>query len=83
MEPLRNPLAAWPRRLLDWLCNGREDYRAFRRRRATRVYRANRMACLGVWSVSAGLMLVCGGGGCLVTLVLVATFLCFAMLDPD
>jgi hypothetical protein len=41
------------------------------------------MACLGVWSVSAGLMLVCGGGGYLVTLVLVATFLCFAILDPD
>jgi len=83
MAMLRNPLAAWPRRLLDWLCDGRADYREFKQRKATRVYRANRIICLGVWSVGAGLMLVCGAGGCLVTIVLVATLLCFAVLDPD
>jgi len=79
----RNPLAGWPRRLLDWLCDGRADYREFQARKRTRVYRANRSLCLLIWLGAAGLLLVCGGGGCLLTIGLVATFLCFAMLDPD
>jgi hypothetical protein len=83
MAPPRNPLAAFPRRILDWLCDGRADYREFRHRRATKAYRANRAICLGVWLVGAGLMLVCGGGGCLLTILLVATLICFALLDPD
>jgi hypothetical protein len=77
------PLTDWPRRFLDWLCAGREDYRSFQQRKATRVYRANRNLCLLVWAGAALLLLVCGSGGCLLTIGLVATFICFALLDPE
>jgi hypothetical protein len=83
MAPTRTPLAAWPRRVLDWLCEGRADYRAFQERKSTRAYRANRTTCLMVWAGAAGLLVLCGGGGCLLAIGLVATFICFAMLDPD
>ncbi|MGB5835368.1 MAG: hypothetical protein WBG92_25735 [Thiohalocapsa sp.] len=84
MAPIRKPLAAWPRRLLDWLCAGRADYRAFQERKRTRVYRANQTFCLLIWAAAAVLLaLVCGSAGCLLTIGLIATLLCFAMLDPD
>jgi hypothetical protein len=69
--------------VLDWLCGGREDYRAFQARKATRVYRANRNICLLIWAAAAALLLICGGSACLLSIALVATLLCFAMLDPD
>jgi hypothetical protein len=77
------PLTDWPRRFLDWLCEGREDYRTFQQRKTTRAYRANRTLCLLVWAGAALLLLVCGSGGCLLTIGLVATFVCFALLDPE
>jgi hypothetical protein len=83
MTPQRHPLTGWHRRLLDWLCEGREDYREFQRRRATRAHRSNQSICLGVWLVAALLLLLCGGPGCLLTLGLVATLVCFSVLDPD
>jgi len=83
MAPMRTPRAGWPRRLLDWLCEGRPDYQAFQRRRRSRAYRANRTICLLIWAAAAALLLVCGSGSCLLTIGLMATFLCFAMLDPD
>jgi hypothetical protein len=79
----RTPLRCWPRRVLDWLCDGREDYRAFQQRRESRTYRANRNICLSIWAIAALLLLVCGSAGCLLSIGLVATFLCFAMLDPE
>lgn len=83
MAPLRKPLASWPRRMLDWLCAGRPDYRDFQVRKRTRVYRANRSICLGVWAVAALLILVCGGAVCLLSIGLVATLVCLGILDPD
>jgi len=76
-------LSHWSRRFLDWLCAGREDYRAFQARKETRVYRSNRTLCLLVWAGAALLLLICGGTGCLLTLALAATLLCFALLDPE
>jgi hypothetical protein len=79
---VRPPLRHWPRRILDWLCGGREDYRAFQQRKTTRVYRANRSRCLLIWAGAALILLLCGSGGCVLTIGLAATLLCFALLDP-
>jgi hypothetical protein len=88
MAPLRRPqtnlrLAELPRRALDWLCEGRSDYRAFQERKRTRVHRRNRATCLYTWAGAAGLLLICGSTGCLITLGLIATLICFTVLDPD
>lgn len=83
MLRMRTRLAAWPRRILDWLCEGRADYQAFQQRKGTRTYRANRTTCVLIWAGAAALLAVCGSAGCLVTLGLIATLLCFAILDPD
>jgi hypothetical protein len=82
MTAPRHPFTDWPRRFLDWLCAGRADYREFQQRRATRAYKANYGICLIIWLIAALLSLLCGGG-CLLTLALVATFLCFSVLDPE
>lgn len=79
----RHPLTSWPRRFLDWLCAGREDYREFRERKATRAYKANQGTCLIVWLIAALLLLACGAAGCLLTFGLVATLICFSLLDPE
>jgi hypothetical protein len=76
-------LASWPRRVLDWLCAGRTDYRDFQARKRTRAYRANRSICLAVWTVAALLIWVCGGAACLLSIGLVATLVCLGILDPD
>lgn len=88
MAPMRPPrprpcVTHWPRRALDWLCAGREDYRAFQQRRRTRPYRANRSLCLAGWSVAAALLLLCNSTGCIVVIALTATLSCFAVLDPE
>jgi hypothetical protein len=83
MAPQRNSPFDWPRRVLDWLCEGRADYREFQQRRATRAYRANQGTCLIIWLVAAVLLLICGGSGCLLTFGLVAALLCFSVLDPE
>ncbi|HBG94076.1 MAG TPA: hypothetical protein DDY14_01855 [Chromatiaceae bacterium] len=74
---------AWPGRILNWLCGGRQDYRSFKQRKRTRAHRANQNICLLIWGAGAVLMLICGNGGCLLAIGLVATFVCFAMLDPS
>lgn len=79
-EPIP-PITRWPRLVLDWLCAGREDYRAFQRRKATRAHRARQTLCLWIWLGAALLMLLCPGAACLLTLLLAATFLSFAVLD--
>lgn len=81
--PTRAPLSDWPRRALDWLCAGRSDYRSFQERKRTRVYRHNRAFCLYVWAGAAALLLICGGPGCLLTIGLVATLICFTLMDAD
>ncbi|MCG6940279.1 MAG: hypothetical protein LJE69_03395 [Thiohalocapsa sp.] len=83
MPSQRHSLCNWPRRFLDWLCEGRADYREFQQRKATRAYQVNQGLCLIVWLVAALLLLLCGGTVCLVTFALVATFLCFSLLDPQ
>jgi hypothetical protein len=72
-----------PRRALDWLCAGRSDYQAFQQRKRTRVYQRNRTGCLVAWSGAAGLLLICGATSCLITFGLIATLICFTLLDPD
>ena len=81
MSGPRPPIIEWPRRIVDWLCSGREDYQAFQRRKASRPYRARRKLCLWIWLGAACLMLVCPGGACVLTLLLVATLFSFAVLD--
>jgi hypothetical protein len=81
MPAPKPPITQWPRRVLDWLCSGREDYRAFQRRKARRAYRARRQICLWIWLGAALLMLVCPGAACVLTLLLAATFLSLAVLD--
>ncbi len=83
MAPLRHSLLHWPRRLLDWLCEGRADYREFKARQASRAHKANQSTCLIIWLIAAGLLLLCGATGCLLTFGLVATLLCFTVLDPE
>jgi hypothetical protein len=83
MAPQRHPLSGWPRRFLDWLCEGRADYREFRQRRETRAYKNNQVQCLITWLGAAGLMLLCAGAGCLLLVGLIATLICFTLLDPD
>ena len=82
-SPTRASLSDWPRRVLDWLCEGRADYREFQQRKRTSVYRHNRAFCLYTWAGAAGLLAVCGGLGCLVMIGLVATLICFTLLDAD
>lgn len=83
MAPQRHSPLDWPRRFLDWLCDGRADYREFQERKASRAYKANQSTCLVIWLIAAGLLLICGATGCLLTFGLVATFLCFSVLDPE
>jgi len=71
----------WPRRVVDWLCSGRDDYQAFQRRKASRPYRAKRKVCVWIWLGAAGLMLICPATACVITLLLVATLLSFVVLD--
>jgi len=71
------------RRLIDWLCADREDYRQFRLRKATRPHLARRNVCLWVWAGAAGLMMICPGPACMIVMLLGATFLSFAVLDGE
>jgi hypothetical protein len=74
-------ITAWPRRALEWLCSGRPDYEAFKRRKSTPGHRAKRGLCLYVWGGAALLMLLCPSAGCIVTFILIATFVSFSLLD--
>ncbi len=81
--PMHLRLGDWPRRALDWLCEGRSDYRAFKERRRSQAYRRNRAACLYTWALAAGLLLICGSAACLLSFALIATLICFTLLDAD
>lgn len=82
-EPMHLRLSALPRRALDWLCEGRSDYRAFKERQRHKAYRHNRALCLYTWALAAGLLLICSSAACLLTLTLIATLICFTLLDAD
>lgn len=81
MSGRRPPIVEWPRWVVAWLCSGRQDYQAFQRRKASRHYRAKRRRCLWLWLGAATLLLACPGGACVVTVLLVATLLSFAVLE--
>ncbi|MBK1645534.1 hypothetical protein CKO25_12955 [Thiocapsa imhoffii] len=74
-------LLTWPRRALDWLCQGRPDYEAFKHRRSSPSHRARRTRALYVWAGASLLMLICPSPGCLLTAGLIATFVSFTLLD--
>lgn len=74
-------IIGWPRRAIRWLCSGRADYRAFQRRKSSSAHRARRTLCLYVWAGAAALMLLCPSPGCVITFMLIATLISFALLD--
>ena len=79
----RPQISQWPRRLIDWLCGGRADYREFRERKAGLKHRSRRTLCLWIWLGTSALMLIFPVGGCLILLILGATFLSFTILDES
>jgi hypothetical protein len=83
MATPRSSIIEIPRRIIHWLCSGREDYREFERRKRERRYRSGRALCVWVWLGAALIMLLCPGINCVITILLVATFLSFAILDND
>ncbi|WP_296696768.1 hypothetical protein [Thiocapsa sp. UBA6158] len=83
MPPLISQIVGWPQRAIHWLCSGRADYTDFQRRKATPTHRTRRTLCLFVWSGAAVLMLLCPSPGCIATLVLIATFASFSLLDEQ
>lgn len=72
---------ARPRRLLDWLCAGRADYRAHQIRREQVGYLARKRLCKNVWIGAGLLMLLNPLPGIVIGLALLATFISFSILD--
>lgn len=68
---------------MHWLCGDRADYAGFQRRKLTPAHRARRMLCLFVWSGAAILMPLCPRPGCVLILILIATFVSFSLLDEQ
>jgi hypothetical protein len=69
------------RAALDWLCNGRPDYRAFRERRGTHGYQKRRGWCVWLW-IAAGLLMIAFPGIEIIFMVsLGTTLVCFMLLD--
>ena len=69
------------RAALDWLCEGRADYRAFRERRATRSYDTRRGWCVWLW-IAAGLVMIAYPSiDIIFMLTLVTTLICFLLID--
>jgi hypothetical protein len=81
MTRIISRIAGWPHRAIDWLCSGRADYVAFRSRKTTPAHRARRTLCLLVWGLAAILMLFCSSAGCVLVLMLIATFMSFSLLE--
>ena len=78
LSPFRLARAA-----LDWLCDGRADYRAFRERRSTHSYKRRRGWCVWIW-IGAGLAMIAVPSIEIVFVVVLATTLvCFMLLDAS
>jgi len=81
LRSLLRTLLRAPRSLLDWLCAGQPDYRAFRRRRMGRGYRRRKSICVWLW-IGAGLVMALNPSIQFVSAVGLGTaFLSFAILD--
>jgi hypothetical protein len=76
LSPFRLARAA-----LDWLCDGRADYRAFRERRGTRCYKKRRGWCVWIWIGAGLIMIVFPGIETIFVVILATTLLCFMLLD--
>ena len=78
--PSRNPIH-WARAIADWICSDREDYREFRKRRATAVHRNCRRICVWLWIFAGAVIAIWPEVAVIIGTVLATTFLCFALLD--
>ncbi len=79
---LRN-LRHWPRAFANWICAGRDDYQAFQSRKAKPRHRRCRRLCVSIWIFAAAVMAIWPEVAVILSLTLIATFLCFAILDGD
>lgn len=70
-----------PRALLDWLCAGRADYRAFQRRRGSRSYRRRLGWCKNLWICAAVAMTLNPTPVFVLSAGLVTAILSFVLLD--
>lgn len=76
------PVAAkWPRKALNWLCAGLADYRHFIKRKNSLTYRNRLRCCKSVWIGVGILMIINPSINLSLTLILISTFLSFAILD--
>ena len=71
----------WPRAVLDWLCAGRSDYRAFQVRRRSRSYRLRLGWCKNLWIGAGVVTMINPTVSFAVPVVLAMVFLTFAVLD--
>jgi len=71
----------WPRKALSWLCAGRADCRRFIKRKSSLAYRNRLRCCKSVWIGAGILMIINPSINLSVTLILISTFLSFAILD--
>jgi hypothetical protein len=74
-------LQEWPRKAVDWLCAGREDYEVFRHRKGTRRHRVLRQRCKNIWIVAGVAMMLNPLPSVMLVMTLVASLLSFAVLD--
>ena len=81
--PIFSRIARWPRTALDWLCGGREDYRAFQRRRRTRAHRIRVGWCKVLWIGTGIAVLLNPALPFAMAIGLATTFLCFVILDES
>ena len=70
-----------PRAVLDWLCAGRADYRAFQRRRSSPAYRRRLGWCKSLWICAALAMLMNPSLAFVLPTALVTAILSFLLLD--
>ncbi|MGD8497256.1 MAG: hypothetical protein PVG82_00020 [Chromatiales bacterium] len=82
MEPPADDRPDWgPRGMLDWLCAGRADYRAFQRRRGMPGYRRRLGWCKNLWICAAIAMALNPAPAFVFPTALVAALISFVLLD--
>ncbi len=69
------------RRMADWLCAGRADYRAHQRKKTSTRYLKKRALCQWLWIVVGAIMALQPSVQFVILAGLFATFLSFALLD--
>lgn len=74
-------VTSWPRKARDWLCADRKDYRQFKKRKNSPAYRSRLRWCKTLWIGTGLLMIINPSINLFIVLVLIATFLSFAVLD--